>query len=158
MGSFSIIPCLPCSHFIHEQVTCFLTIVDGIVHLLTDELVILQKPMIRALRKEQRRKVERIHQRPLTFSVRKQVFRIVVNDIMPTDKLHTLQKMRQFVLGTAMIDSTIISQSPDIMDFVVIHTDLDVYESILTIHFSGIPFHSSNTVAKIQHFALSTKR
>ena len=56
---------------------------------------------------------------PRASFIPKKIFRIVVYDIMPTNIPNFLKKSQKVFLGATMIDSPIIPQSPNIMDFLV---------------------------------------
>lgn len=68
------------------------TVVDRVVHLVAEQLIILYEPVIGTFRKEQGREVERVDQPPRNLSILKEVFGIVVDDVVTTEILHTLEE------------------------------------------------------------------
>jgi hypothetical protein len=60
--------------------------------LVAEQLIILYEPVIGTFRKEQGREVERVDQPPRNLSILKEVFGIVVDDVVTTEILHTLEE------------------------------------------------------------------
>ena len=85
-------PCIPAGHLVQKQITGLFTVVDRVVHLVAEQLIILYEPVIGTFRKEQGREVERVDQLPRNLSILKEVFGIVVDDVVTTEILHTLEE------------------------------------------------------------------
>lgn len=80
------------AHLVQKQITGLFTVVDRVVHLVAEQLIILYEPVIGTFRKEQGREVERVDQPPRNLSILKEVFGIVVDDVVTTEILHTLEE------------------------------------------------------------------
>ena len=76
-------PCIPAGHLVQKQITGLFTVVDRVVHLVAEQLIILYEPG---------REVERVDQPPRNLSILKEVFGIVVDDVVTTEILHTLEE------------------------------------------------------------------
>lgn len=85
-------PCIPTGHLVQKQITGLLTVVDRVVHLIADQLVILDEPMIGTFGKEQGREVKRVDQPPGNLSILEEVFGVVVDDVVSAEILHTLEE------------------------------------------------------------------
>ena len=85
-------PCIPTGHLVQKQITCLFAVVDRVVHLISDQLIILDEPMIGTFWKEQGREVKRVDQPPRYLSILEEVFGIVVDDVVSAEILHTLEE------------------------------------------------------------------
>ena len=85
-------PCIPTGHLVQKQITCLFAVVDRVVHLIADQLIILDEPMIGTFWKEQGREVKRVDQPPRYLSILEEVFGIVVDDVVSAEILHTLEE------------------------------------------------------------------
>lgn len=90
--SFLFGPCIPTGYLVQEQIACLFAVVDRVVHLIADQLIILDEPMIGTFGKEQGREVKRVDQSPWNLSILEEVFGIVMNDVVSAEILHTLEK------------------------------------------------------------------
>ena len=85
-------PCIPTGHLVQKQITGLFTVVDRVVHLIADQLIILDESMIGTFGKEQGREVKCVDQPPGNRLILEEVFGIVVNDVVSAEILHTLEK------------------------------------------------------------------
>ena len=76
---------VPSGYFIPQKVACFFTVVERIVHLLGNELVVFNQPMIGPFREEQWRQIQSIDKKTSWTSFLKEVFGVVVDDVVATD-------------------------------------------------------------------------
>ena len=120
----------PPGHLIQEQVARLLAIVHRIVHLVAHQLVVLHQPVVRTLRKQQWRDIQRIHQCPAASPVGKQVFRIVMDDVVSAEVVRVAQEIKQLLLRCLMKSGTVLPKSPYIMNFMVFQSYLYVHKGI----------------------------
>lgn len=85
-------PCIPTGHLVQKQITGLFTVVDRVVHLIADQLIILDEPMIGTFGKEQEREEKRIDQPPRDRLILEEIFGIVVDDVVSAEILHALEE------------------------------------------------------------------
>jgi len=109
----------PTGNFIEKKVSCLLAVDDWIIHLVAYQLVVFHKPMIWTLGEQQWRHVKGVDKRKVGLIIVKQVFRVVMDDIMSADIIYAIKEMEKIFLGIVVENGRIITKSTNIINHIV---------------------------------------
>ena len=129
---------IPLGKFVHQKVPGLHTVIDRVVQLICLEFVVLEESVIRPFREQQRGHIEGIDSNPFLRLVGiimmynagalivKQIFEVVMDDIVTADEIGIAEHPKGIVFRCRMRHCTISSHHSDIMNFIVTESHFNV--------------------------------
>lgn len=121
---------MPSGHFVHEQVAALLAVVDGVVHLVGDDLVVFEEAVVGALGEEERREIEGVDEHAAAGVVAEEVSGVVVDDVVPANEAGILDERHQGALVGGMEYGAVGAEGAYVVNLFVVYADFDVDKGV----------------------------